>query len=137
MIYFIQRPDGGRIKIGTTIRLSSRLKALCDEVGEDLLVLAVAEGGRDEEKGLHRRFADLRVIGEWFEPGDDLVGFIVAEGKQWDGSDENVTAAVRLELSTTDHERLERCSRERGLNMASYARMAVLKLIKEDEGRGS
>lgn len=41
--------------------------------------------------------------------------------------------SVRLELSLTDHERLERCAKERGLNMASYARMAVLKLIKADE----
>ncbi len=42
---------------------------------------------------------------------------------------------VRLDLSETDHERLERCARERGLNKASYARQAVLERIKADEGR--
>jgi hypothetical protein len=42
---------------------------------------------------------------------------------------------VRLDLSETDHERLERCARERGLNKASYARQAVLERIKTDEGR--
>jgi hypothetical protein len=42
---------------------------------------------------------------------------------------------VRLDLSETDHERLERCAKERGLNKASYARQAVLERIKADEGR--
>jgi hypothetical protein len=40
---------------------------------------------------------------------------------------------VRLDLTPADHERLERCARERGLTKSSYSRMAVLKLIKEDE----
>jgi hypothetical protein len=41
---------------------------------------------------------------------------------------------VRLELTTGDHARLERCAAERGLSKASYARMAVLERIKADEG---
>jgi hypothetical protein len=41
---------------------------------------------------------------------------------------------VRLDLSKTDHERLERIARERGLNKASYARMALLERLKADEG---
>jgi hypothetical protein len=40
---------------------------------------------------------------------------------------------VRLDLSPADHERLERYARARGLTMASYARMAVLELLKADE----
>lgn len=50
--------------------------------------------------------------------------------------EEKTAKAVRLELQPIDHERLERCARERGLNMSSYARMAVLERIKADEGRG-
>jgi hypothetical protein len=42
---------------------------------------------------------------------------------------------VRLDLTDTDHERLERLARERGLNKASYARQAVLERMKADEGR--
>ena len=72
MIYFLRNADRTAIKIGTTIRLSARLKTLAAEHGE-LEVLAVIDGGRDQEKGLHRRFADLRTVGEWFEPGDDLL----------------------------------------------------------------
>jgi hypothetical protein len=41
--------------------------------------------------------------------------------------------AVRLDLTPTDHARLERCARDRGLNRASYARQAVLERIKADE----
>jgi hypothetical protein len=40
---------------------------------------------------------------------------------------------VRLDLADEDHERLERQARQRGLNKASYARMAVLERIKRDE----
>jgi len=42
---------------------------------------------------------------------------------------------VRLDSSEPDHERLERCAKERGLNKASYARQAVLERIKAEEGR--
>lgn len=88
MIYFIRASEGGPIKIGTTIRLSRRLKQLMAEFDCGLELLAVMDGNRDEEQALHRRFGHLRVVNEWFEPGDDLVGFIVAEGRPWDLSDE-------------------------------------------------
>ena len=41
--------------------------------------------------------------------------------------------AVRLDLSPKDHDRLEKAAEERGLSKSSYARMAVLALIKQDE----
>jgi hypothetical protein len=40
---------------------------------------------------------------------------------------------VRLDLSETDHKRLEKLADERGLNKASYARMAILERMKTDE----
>jgi hypothetical protein len=43
---------------------------------------------------------------------------------------------IRLDLLPTDHKRLERAATERGLTMASYARMAVLERLKADEGGG-
>jgi hypothetical protein len=42
---------------------------------------------------------------------------------------------VRLDLSESDHGRLERLARERGLNKASYARQAVLERMRADEAR--
>jgi hypothetical protein len=40
---------------------------------------------------------------------------------------------VRLDFSSADHERLKHCAKERGLSMASYARQAVLAMIRSDE----
>ncbi|MGP0068718.1 MAG: hypothetical protein ACLQGP_34595 [Isosphaeraceae bacterium] len=51
-------------------------------------------------------------------------------------SGSTLVKGVRLDLSEGDHERLERCSRELGLTMASYARMAVLERLKADEAGG-
>lgn len=47
--------------------------------------------------------------------------------------EEKTSHPVRLDLSPADYERLEKCARARGLTRSSFARMAVLKLIKEDE----
>ena len=40
---------------------------------------------------------------------------------------------VRLDLSPGDYERLERVAKSKGLNKASFARMAVLAMIKSVE----
>jgi hypothetical protein len=49
---------------------------------------------------------------------------------------EKLLKGVRLDLAPTDHERLERIASERGLTMASYARMVLLERLKADEARG-
>jgi hypothetical protein len=41
---------------------------------------------------------------------------------------------VRLDLSPADHKRLSKLAKERGLTMASYARLALFERMKEDEG---
>jgi hypothetical protein len=41
--------------------------------------------------------------------------------------------AVRLDLSPSDHDRLTACAERRGLSLSSYARMAVLEMIRRDE----
>lgn len=41
--------------------------------------------------------------------------------------------AVRLDLDATNYARLVRCARRLGLSLASYARMAVLGRIDNDE----
>jgi predicted HicB family RNase H-like nuclease len=42
--------------------------------------------------------------------------------------------AVRLDLPPADHERASRMAREQGLSLASFARMALYRLMKETEG---
>ena len=51
--------------------------------------------------------------------------------------EERAVKAVRLELAPEDYDRLERCAKRRGLNKASYSRMAVLALIERDEAGGA
>ena len=41
--------------------------------------------------------------------------------------------SVRLDLTPADHDRLAECAERRGLSLASYARMAVLDLVRRDE----
>lgn len=110
MIYFIRRPDGGRIKIGNTLRLSARLRELTAEHGPGLEVMAVTDGSFDRERALHGRFAGLRVDGngqrEWFEPGDDLVDFIIRECRAWDGRDEVGTLSVKLRMGVIESARV-------------------------------
>jgi hypothetical protein len=60
-----------------------------------------------------------------------------AESKVMQPSEEGRNVkAVRLELPPDDYARLERCAKRRGLNKASYSRMAVLALIEKDEAGG-
>lgn len=59
VVYYIR--FAGRVKIGTTTCLASRLRALpVDEL------LATEPGGVAVERCRHRQFADVRVVGEWF-----------------------------------------------------------------------
>jgi hypothetical protein len=50
------------------------------------------------------------------------------------GREVRLVKGIRLDLAPSDHERLERVSRERGLSMSSYARMVLLERLKTDEG---
>ena len=47
--------------------------------------------------------------------------------------EEKMVKAVRLDLTPTDHERLDRQARRRGLTKASCARMVILEWLEEQE----
>jgi hypothetical protein len=49
--------------------------------------------------------------------------------------EERLVKGVRLDLSPADHARLERVAKDRGLTMASYARMVLLERMRTDEAR--
>lgn len=81
VVYFVERD--GFVKIGTTIRLAERLKALSrGDCAIDGLtpgpveLLATMSGDVSAESELHERFAHLRIGGEWFLPDDELRAFI-------------------------------------------------------------
>jgi hypothetical protein len=119
MIYFIQDADG-LIKIGTTIRLSQRLKQLNSERKQELKVLGVVDGSYADEAVLHLRFAHSRVLGEWFQPTDELNDFIATDARPWDGIDEKpeIYSVVKIDGAILDKARLVAASL--GMSTADY-----------------
>jgi hypothetical protein len=98
MIYFLQEPDGGPIKIGTTIRLSQRVKQLEKEQGVPLRVLGVMNGSYADETALHGRFVRDGRGREWFRANTELTAFIAAETRPWDGIDEVPLSALGVPI---------------------------------------
>lgn len=69
-VYVIGEVDGTLVKIGRAERPARRLPALRTASHLDLVIRAHWDGSEDDEKALHRTFADKRVRGEWFEFGE-------------------------------------------------------------------
>jgi len=63
--YFVLNSKGA-VKIGFSTNLDARLAALETSAGERLSVLRTIPGGRPTERWLHKRYASLRQMGEWF-----------------------------------------------------------------------
>ena len=76
-VYFVR--GGDFVKIGTALNVTKRLGEL--KVGSPfkLTLLLTVPGGGSVEKAFHRRFADLRVRGEWFKAEPALTDFIQLE----------------------------------------------------------
>ena len=75
-IYFVQAGEGGPIKIGIATNLKGRLAIMRSDNPAQIKTLWTILGTMDEEHNLHRWFAHLRVRGEWFTPGPELLEFI-------------------------------------------------------------
>lgn len=69
LVYYLRFAD--RVKIGTTTRLSERLKSIPHDE-----VLALEPGDLVVEKHRHREFAALRIHHEWFRYEQPLIGHI-------------------------------------------------------------
>lgn len=77
MIYFLQPVDGGPIKIGYTTNPKQRRWSLQVLYKRRLKTLRAIDGGKDEEKAIHERFAHLRFgRTEQFQPAPELVEFL-------------------------------------------------------------
>lgn len=66
MIYLCRNKRNGLVKIGYTTNPTYREKTLQSEEPE-VFFEQIYEGTLDQEQELHRRFADRRIRGEWFE----------------------------------------------------------------------
>jgi len=79
-VYFAREcGEHGRIKIGHT--KSDPVRRIADlQTGNSrrIELLAATFGDQARERELHAKFAHLRVEGEWFTPGAELVAFVQA-----------------------------------------------------------
>lgn len=74
-VYFIE-DDKGFIKIGRSSDPDARLNQLRTASSARLTLMAVEPGGSEVEAHLHRKFADVRHIGEWFYGSGSLRTYI-------------------------------------------------------------
>lgn len=75
-VYFVGGMSTGLIKIGKADNAKRRLMELQTGSPDELVLLAVIPGGRDEEQQLHDRFRETRRHGEWFAFSYDLWSLI-------------------------------------------------------------
>jgi hypothetical protein len=89
-VYFAQKRKGGLIKIGWSRSVETRMAAVRAKV------VGAIPGERKVEKALHERFAHLRVRGEWFKPGADLLAYIDYEAQSHKPDAEAVQTGFRI-----------------------------------------
>lgn len=73
VVYFLQCAETGRIKIGATDDLTTRVAAINSASCAPARLIAVVSGGKEVEGYLHARFAEDRVNGEWFRQSPELI----------------------------------------------------------------
>ncbi len=78
VVYFLQAQTGGPIKIGWSTDVKRRLDALQPGCPYPLSILLCVRGTLFDEQLLHRKFARFRLHGEWFEPAEALLNYIVS-----------------------------------------------------------
>jgi len=76
-VYFIQSINGGLIKIGYSSHINRRLREIQRTSPVKLRVLATISGRADIETEIHHKFRDERKHGEWFNPSQELLQYII------------------------------------------------------------
>jgi len=75
MIYLIQNNLEDTFKIGYTNNVKTRLNSLQTGNSTELILLKVIEGTMEEEKKLHDKFKDFKILGEWFSFSEDILNY--------------------------------------------------------------
>lgn len=75
-VYVLQGDQGGPIKVGVTTDVLGRIAGLQTGYPYELQLLHVVPGAHDLEAEFHRRLADAKLRGEWFD-GPAVEGFLV------------------------------------------------------------
>lgn len=70
-VYFVEA-ENGLIKVGFSKSIRERFKKLATATPLTLTLLGLRPGTAQAEREIHKRFADQRVMGEWFKPSSEL-----------------------------------------------------------------
>jgi hypothetical protein len=73
LVYFVRARGMGDIKIGKSNHVGTRVKSLWTGASRALDLVACYPSDITHEIELHREFEHLRLCGEWFRPGDELL----------------------------------------------------------------
>lgn len=84
VVYFLERPSNGLVKIGRSGHFRSRLRNLEHEYGESLRILGIVDEDVFAEADLHRLFKDFRCQGEWFVNTRGIRDFIRRYAEPYD-----------------------------------------------------
>lgn len=82
-VYFVQHIHGDKpIKIGFSSagNLPMRLRTIACYCAYPVKVLLILEGGKADERKLHKKFKADRLRGEWFRPSENLKNFLKSKG---------------------------------------------------------
>ncbi len=77
-IYFVERVTDNAVKIGWTGDVMRRVAELRKETGSGIEIIACVPGDQRDEAGLHKRFRDARIAGEWFLPTNELKSYVAS-----------------------------------------------------------
>lgn len=75
-VYIFQNLRTGDVKIGFTSDINARISGIKSGAGADIALIRVMGGGRETERWMHKRFAHLRISGEWFSYHDDMLSVV-------------------------------------------------------------
>ncbi|MET4184936.1 hypothetical protein ABIB94_007065 [Bradyrhizobium sp. JR7.2] len=105
-VYFIQVGVDGPIKIGISDDPTERMGSLQCGCPWRLRIIGAAPGAFENEEDLHKRFADIRMEGEWFHPSKALlaeIAHILAPEFAWPSVERNaLDRAILLAGSQCD-----------------------------------
>lgn len=73
LTYFVRARGMGDIKIGKSNQVGVRVKTLWTAASRGVDLLACYPADITHEVELHREFEHLRLCGEWFRPGAELI----------------------------------------------------------------
>jgi hypothetical protein len=128
-VYFAERE--GLIKIGCSKSVKHRVLSLSAKL------LGSIPGGRREEKEAHSLFAHLRVRGEWFSPGEDLLLYIKTHAQEHE-PDSNGEVLFGVRLPKSWFRRLDDIAEHLSqpgmrVNRAEVARMSIVRGLNKME----